>query len=1038
MSENVVCCLIAIQTNKGVTYRVVNDSSFTIGRSEDCVLQINDSSVSRIHLAITSKGDQIWIRDNNSTFGTTINGKKLAPAVQVQIKPTDRIVLGSADATLMIQTAEMKGGTEHADTVVGFRDQNAVLDIQVNQTLQEAKKQAAQIIYESEFEAEKKVQAIHAEAKAKLQQSELAYQTKVEEAQKMSEKLLAESQKQGHEIIQQARKHAQAIRDEIDKHADGAKKEALERAAELIKKAHADAEVIREQYVESVKESAIQKARKEVQTFRDVQEAELAAGKQELQFLLDSIQDKKKELEETTLQAAAKKALVESEVANYDKNLQEIRKRLEADTEEIRARAEIQKAEYVKTILAKQKELDDKVDELSRALNQENEDFAQRLANERKANEAKLIEFQKELDVKKAEYEKNVDLRKKEIDEQIEALNQQFKKEQLDFEKKLIDAKMKNIQELREVQSEADQKRSEFDTIIQNKKRELHEKTKDLEAAFQEEKQACDRRIQELKDRNQDELKRMQQLEEQKRAAIQKELDEERSVLDGKIKAQREEHDRKVHEIEEANRIAREKLATEAKDLLEKQETENKEFEIKLAKLKEENAGELDLIKLDFNKKKEALLLQVADQEKELQEKSDLLKKTMAQEQESFDQKRSQLEMAAETLRAEVARLQNADASLRSDYNKSKEDLAQIKAETEKTQLVLNKSNAELKETLSKLSKLKIEVDSATESKRQLQKDYESQILVVKSDLEKERLRLLKNEEEYFTKLKLENAERIAKLKNDAATEIVKTKEYLAKEIVGYITKELGAEGGSVQWSKIASKSNEGIQMLLQKQAYAIVGSPKDIDSSAQEFKKKQKKEKFSNISYGAVAGAALLFFGQLIYSTVVKNQTPLKDQLAQAALQREEELKKRKFQPKQTIELQGTYVDAVIYTKNFDTTYLNSDYQAKWSKAVTAYLLNSWRIEEDQSIQIVSSVNALVKQLVEKREAIHPDFVDSSIAKMRELEAETVNKVKGILGTDVKFEAFKKFEKKFFMDESLSRAPAHAPAKFDAPPPEF
>jgi hypothetical protein len=115
--------------------------------------------------------------------------------------------------------------------------------------------------------------------------------------------------------------------------------------------------------------------------------------------------------------------------------------------------------------------------------------------------------------------------------------------------------------------------------------------------------------------------------------------------------------------------------------------------------------------------------------------------------------------------------------------------------------------------------------------------------------------------------------------------------------------------------------------------------------------------------------------------------------------------------------------VDSVIFTKDFSKTYLDPKYQEEWNKAATLYLLKTWRLDEDSSTKALATSAALVKDLTEKRENIHPDFIKQNVAKMRAIEKETLARLKTQLGGEVRLESFKKFEKKFY--EKYDRTPA-------------
>jgi serine phosphatase RsbU (regulator of sigma subunit) len=97
----------------------VPSGPFTIGRSSDTQLQLNDAHVSRRHAELVQEGT-IWrVRDLGSRGGTFVNDAKVDDAA---LKPGDRIRIG--DTELRIETGESSALTSgHFD----FRQVNALL-----------------------------------------------------------------------------------------------------------------------------------------------------------------------------------------------------------------------------------------------------------------------------------------------------------------------------------------------------------------------------------------------------------------------------------------------------------------------------------------------------------------------------------------------------------------------------------------------------------------------------------------------------------------------------------------------------------------------------------------------------------------------------------------------------------------------------------------------------------------------------------------------------------------------------------------------
>src|SRR5690349_16533869 len=69
----------------------------TVGRLEDNAFQIQEQSVSSHHCELLLKGNDVIVRDLNSTNGTYINGEKISEKV---LKPGQILRLGNVEARL--------------------------------------------------------------------------------------------------------------------------------------------------------------------------------------------------------------------------------------------------------------------------------------------------------------------------------------------------------------------------------------------------------------------------------------------------------------------------------------------------------------------------------------------------------------------------------------------------------------------------------------------------------------------------------------------------------------------------------------------------------------------------------------------------------------------------------------------------------------------------------------------------------------------------------------------------------------------------
>lgn len=81
---------------KGRTYELKVDRT-TVGRVEDNAFQIAEPSVSSHHCEVLLRGNDVVIKDLNSTNGTFINGQKIVEEV---LKPGQTLRLGQIDLRL--------------------------------------------------------------------------------------------------------------------------------------------------------------------------------------------------------------------------------------------------------------------------------------------------------------------------------------------------------------------------------------------------------------------------------------------------------------------------------------------------------------------------------------------------------------------------------------------------------------------------------------------------------------------------------------------------------------------------------------------------------------------------------------------------------------------------------------------------------------------------------------------------------------------------------------------------------------------------
>lgn len=75
-------------------YFDLEDDTIYIGRSPDNDIQIKDKSVSRKHLKIVRREDKYLVKDLESKNGTFINGKRISPDDEIEVKEGLSIAIG--------------------------------------------------------------------------------------------------------------------------------------------------------------------------------------------------------------------------------------------------------------------------------------------------------------------------------------------------------------------------------------------------------------------------------------------------------------------------------------------------------------------------------------------------------------------------------------------------------------------------------------------------------------------------------------------------------------------------------------------------------------------------------------------------------------------------------------------------------------------------------------------------------------------------------------------------------------------------------
>ena len=84
----------------GGEFSIREGQKLSIGRDISSDVAIVDSKVSRNHASITARDGKLFIEDHNSTNGTYINGEKLSPSTETELKIGSKFSVG--DSTILV------------------------------------------------------------------------------------------------------------------------------------------------------------------------------------------------------------------------------------------------------------------------------------------------------------------------------------------------------------------------------------------------------------------------------------------------------------------------------------------------------------------------------------------------------------------------------------------------------------------------------------------------------------------------------------------------------------------------------------------------------------------------------------------------------------------------------------------------------------------------------------------------------------------------------------------------------------------------
>lgn len=400
------------------------------------------------------------------------------------------------------------------------------------------------------------------------------------------------------------------------------------------------------------------------------------------------------------------------------------------------------------------------------------------------------------------------------------------------------------------------------------------------------------------------------------------------------------------------------------------------------------------------------------------QEKSS--REMMTHEIENYIKEKRDLEALVIESRAQLSKILPELKSVREEHGKIESHTRELRAETER----LKSDKAELLALESKRADLAGQVTKLEKQAADHEREHGARVAENQSAFEKESSKRKSALEDELTGLRLAEMERLRRERAAALETISRERERLGQKILVEVQSAAVSSIPVENWRAVAANVESAIQENLKIHALSV-GSDENLTPLISQMSASRKRTRLVYTLQGFFAAFLVLAIGWRVTQQMTQDADPVKSAAEEESRRIKEDLERRKFNPPQDDEVRATYADAVIYTRSFVQNYQSADFQKEWLKKASSYFLKKWKVQEESIVQVLSATSTLVATLAERKEAIHPDHVQEALKKMNELEEETLTKVKDILGSEVRLEAFKRLEKKTYNDFYSGRAPA-------------
>lgn len=378
---------------------------------------------------------------------------------------------------------------------------------------------------------------------------------------------------------------------------------------------------------------------------------------------------------------------------------------------------------------------------------------------------------------------------------------------------------------------------------------------------------------------------------------------------------------------------------------------------------------------------------------------------------------RTELEQALNSLEAKIEKQEKHFESRVQDKKQLQDELNRIKNEIKASE---DKRNQEAIEMAELRSRLEAERNSLAQ---ELQSERDKTIREIESYRKKE-----------FSKVEeaiLKEQQSVKQVRIQADKKLVEGRTRLAESlsltIKGEVLSSLKSSGSGDPTQTLNELFDSTIKPKIEADIFSF--AEVSIDSAEQESfvsKTQTRNRGLRRVAWASATALIILLCLPVTHQMIGRIFENAKNSSsAQEFAKRMEGKRNTRFIPPQSADWFPSYVDSVLYSKNYVEQKLDSKIQDKWFKEIQDRMFKEQKVPEDVVIKLVSLEAALITQLKEQKDSIHPDFIGISIGQMRSSEAEAVEKMQAQLGSEDKYKAYLEYSKAFYDQQVSLRLPA-------------